>query len=100
MAVAASSDFGVSASMMFRRWVPASAPLMPLSAMTPRTVESSSVPPATPFAVPPIRRMASPSWPTEVFVLLDAFAIWSIMTEVSSIERPRALDASVTMSEA
>ena len=74
-ACAAASVVGFIASRIFRRCVPASDPLIPLSASAPRTEESSAVPPFTDFALPPMVRKASPNCSTEVFVVEDAFAI-------------------------
>ena len=57
------------ARITFRRWVPPSAPLMPLLARMPSAVFNSAVPPLTVLAVAPMVRMASPSWATEVLVV-------------------------------
>ena len=100
IAAAPSSVGEASFRIMFLRCVPASLPLMPLSARMPRTVASRSVPPAMTSAVPPIVRIASPSCATLVFDLLAAFAIWSTRSDVSPSVRPSALAASVTMSDA
>ena len=89
-----------NAKSIFLKWVPPSAPLIPLSARTPRTVESSVVPPARFLAVAPMVRNASPSWATEVLDFEDAFAIWSTMTVVPSRDSPKADCASVTISDA
>ena len=61
-------------NIIFLRCVPPSAPFSPLSANIPRAVLSSVVPPASPFAVPPTVRIASPNWATLVFALL---AVWA-----------------------
>ena len=58
------------------------------------------VPPLTFRAVAPILSMASPSCDTEVLLLLLARAIWSVMAAASSMVKPKADCASVTMSEA
>ena len=86
--------------IMFLRAVPPSAPLTPLSARIPSAVESSVVPPARFFAVPPTVRMASPSCATEVLDLDEAMAILSTSSADSSMLSPSADWASVTMSEA
>ena len=85
---------------MFLRCVPPSEPLIPLSARTPNTWLNSAVPPLTFRAVAPIVRIASPSCETLVFVVDDVFAISSTIFVVSSVLNPRAVCASVTMSEA
>ena len=86
--------------IMLRRAVPPSAPLMPLSARTPRAILSSVVPPDRFFAVPPTVRIASPSCWTLVLDLELAAAILSTRSAVSPIDSPSADWASVTMSDA
>ncbi len=60
--------------IMFRRCVPPSEALMPLSAKMPSDALNSVVPPASPCAVPPTVRIASPSCATDVFDLLAVMA--------------------------
>ena len=104
---ASSASFAVSVgaeseSIMFRRCVPPSAPLMPRLARTPSAALSSTVPPASDCAVPPTVRIASPSCETFVFALLAVLAISSPkrvrFSLVASI--PSAAIASVARSEA
>ena len=86
--------------IMLRNAVPPSDPLTPLSARMPRAVASSVVPPAKFLAVPPIVRNAAPNCATLVFDFDDAAAILSTIWVVSAKLKPRALCASVIMSEA
>ena len=87
-------------NIIFLRCVPPSAPFSPLSAKIPRAVLSSVVPPASPFAVPPTVRIASPNWATLVFALLAVWANWSenCVRFASVASMPRALMLSVTIS--
>ena len=100
MALAAVLVGAVSERITFRRAVPPSAPLIPLSARIPSTVFISVTPPARFFAVPPTVRIASPSCAT---LVLDFCAVTASLSEKSAIcdvSSPRADMASVTMSEA
>ena len=86
--------------MIFLRWVPPSADLIPLLAKMPRAALSSAVPPLMDLAVAPMVRIPSPSCATEVLVLDAVLAIWSTMTPASLTSKPSADMASVTISEA
>ena len=86
--------------MIFLRWVPPSAPLIPLLAKMPSAVFSSAVPPLTDFAVAPMVRMPSPNCATDVLVVDAVFAIWSTILSASDVFIPNADMASVTMSDA
>ena len=83
-----------------RRWVPPSAPLIPLLARIPRAVLSSAVPPLMDLAVAPMVRIPSPNCATDVLVLDAVLAIWSTIVPACSTPIPRADMASVTISEA
>ena len=69
-----SDQLAQTARIIFLRCVPPSAPFSPLSAKMPSAVLSSVVPPASPFAVPPTVKMASPNCATLVFALLAVCA--------------------------
>ena len=99
-ASAAVSVGAESDKITLRSAVPPSAPLTPLSAKMPSAVESSVVPPARFLAVPPTVKIASPSCATLVLDLDDAIAILSTSCALSSIVRPNADCASVTISDA
>ena len=73
--LAATSVGDCKERMTLRRWVPPSAPLIPLFARIPSAVLSSAVPPLIDLAVAPMVRIPSPSWATDVLVLDAVFAI-------------------------
>ena len=100
MAAAAVSVGAERERMIFLRAVPPSAPLMPLSAIKPSIVSSSSTPPDNDFAVPPTVSIASPSWATLVFDFCDVFASLSLKPSRSLICSPRADMESVIRSDA